>query len=568
MINVKDDPSVAGDGATDDRDAIQTIITNNPTEEIFFPRTATSAGGVSYLLSGSLTVSSVGQVLRGEAGGYFDGTILQFPEGVPGIIIKPAAAGASIRDLVLLGSEAWQQVFYYEGVLPAGFGGTNVADGVQVGANFTRLENVFVARFGRHGFNLANSDFEGGTGVSDECTLINCSAFNCRGYGLYTQGGDANASLFMNLSVGVCQLGGIREYSFLGNTYVAPNVAECHFDNAQGSVAPLANLASISRSSNVVTLTFTAPYVDTPLSNVFKIGQGVTVVGVSDASFNGTFIVTNVSGAVLTYSQAGADASVSGSGQARMAKMIETWSAAGLHTEGSYITTDNTSNRTVWVNLYEEGGQNALGDPNLPCSRFGSSQTVTGGMFGGYFNPSYGVPFIMGAGVAGVGHGFYSFPSVRWLSDTTAQYQEWLGKTATQTKRRYLKTFNGATTLWREEEGPNWWRLWSRDPDQDASAIIRLGADLAPGAYRTYVNSEQTEAVQVNLLAGSGTGGLVVGDGAGNVVATITAKGTIKLTPIVDADAGTGTLFRGSQHGNRLCFKDDDGTVTVLGPEP
>jgi probable HAF family extracellular repeat protein len=70
-----------------------------------------------------------------------------------------------------------------------------------------------------------------------------------------------------------------------------------------------ASPAGASRSSNLVTIT-------TALAHNFVAGDSVTIGGVSDPTFNGTFVIVSVpSSTTFTYSQSGADAS-SGSGTA------------------------------------------------------------------------------------------------------------------------------------------------------------------------------------------------------------------------------------------------------------
>jgi len=65
-------------------------------------------------------------------------------------------------------------------------------------------------------------------------------------------------------------------------------------------------IASISRSSNVVTVT-------TSSSNPFAVGQTVVIAGVADTTYNGSFGVTAVvSSTQFTYSESGADSSSSG----------------------------------------------------------------------------------------------------------------------------------------------------------------------------------------------------------------------------------------------------------------
>jgi hypothetical protein len=65
------------------------------------------------------------------------------------------------------------------------------------------------------------------------------------------------------------------------------------------------NIASITRSSNTVTVTTTT-------STGLTAGESFTVAGVADTSFNGAFAVNSVSGTTLVYSQTGSNATSSG----------------------------------------------------------------------------------------------------------------------------------------------------------------------------------------------------------------------------------------------------------------
>jgi len=64
-------------------------------------------------------------------------------------------------------------------------------------------------------------------------------------------------------------------------------------------------ISAISRSGNVVTAT-------TSTASSLTAGSGVSISGVGDASFDGSFLLTGVVGTTLTWTQIGADASSSG----------------------------------------------------------------------------------------------------------------------------------------------------------------------------------------------------------------------------------------------------------------
>ena len=76
--------------------------------------------------------------------------------------------------------------------------------------------------------------------------------------------------------------------------------------NTQASVVGYSLIQSISRVSNVVTVT-------TTLDHTFKTGQVVTIAGVTTSSFNGTFTITGTPTlTTFTYAQSGTNASSSG----------------------------------------------------------------------------------------------------------------------------------------------------------------------------------------------------------------------------------------------------------------
>jgi hypothetical protein len=71
---------------------------------------------------------------------------------------------------------------------------------------------------------------------------------------------------------------------------------------------PSTGISTISRASNIVTVVLAA-------NAILSAGDTVTIAGVTDPSFNGTFVITSVSasnGTTYTYNQAGSDASSTG----------------------------------------------------------------------------------------------------------------------------------------------------------------------------------------------------------------------------------------------------------------
>jgi hypothetical protein len=77
---------------------------------------------------------------------------------------------------------------------------------------------------------------------------------------------------------------------------------------SNGQNGPSTGISTISRASNVVTMVLTA-------NAILSVGDTVTIAGVTDPSFNGTFVITSVSasnGTTYTYDQSGSNASSTG----------------------------------------------------------------------------------------------------------------------------------------------------------------------------------------------------------------------------------------------------------------
>ncbi len=104
-------------------------------------------------------------------------------------------------------------------------------------------------------------------------------------------------------------------------------------------------VASIVRSSNIVTVTLTAPMPE-DLN-----GLAMTLSGVTDASFNGHFTMTSTGGTTLTYTQPGANAASSGGTLAMvtggfvlypMAEVLGVFNAASKSVDGQLTLAANT----------------------------------------------------------------------------------------------------------------------------------------------------------------------------------------------------------------------------------
>lgn len=111
------------------------------------------------------------------------------------------------------------------------------------------------------------------------------------------------------------------------------------FQNISGQVS------SISRKSNVVTVTFTANLAQDPT------GLTMTVSGVADASYNGSFQVTSTGGNSITYSNTGADGTSSGGTVSflnggyvlyPMAEVLSVYNASTKKVDGQLTLSANT----------------------------------------------------------------------------------------------------------------------------------------------------------------------------------------------------------------------------------
>lgn len=154
------------------------------------------------------------------------------------------------------------------------------------------------------------------------------------------RGAAVACALLLTLALGSCSGGGgggggggsRREVTVV----VSPTAAAVQLNQTLQMSAAVSNAPTLTiaanngavRASNVVTITTTTPH-------GFSVGQNVTVQGVSDSSFIGTFVVQSVpSPTTLTYNQTGADAS---SGGGTIPQNAVTWQVNGT-TGGSAAT--------------------------------------------------------------------------------------------------------------------------------------------------------------------------------------------------------------------------------------
>jgi hypothetical protein len=311
---------------------------------------------------------------------------------------------------------------------------------------------------------------------------------------------------------------------------------------------PDATFTSAVRASNVVTLTFSGPYLtgstghESIVGAKLKVGQGVTLLNCPDASFNGTFVILSVngSGSVVTYAQAGADATVNSGADrvARAAIPFDTWTVANI-VGGSFYSSSNAA-PTVWINPYSEGGQaSAFASPNVVIAPTWSDNpspnwVAPDGTAGS------GLPLIVYGTAPGTGAPGTNLPlGVVNPSDLGISTQTVIGTTvAGPLHESYcgpIAVGGVFPTIWRRQTNPTDAILTHGDPSQPGS-VLRLRFNIPAGF--TWLNSESGGMVRVNADAGTGTGGLLVGDGTGGASTTTIVGGNVTATGVIAPGGG------------------------------
>lgn len=446
-----------GDGVTDDWAVIQAAIDAYPGHTIYLPTRRSGTYVPSYLLLGTLTLSGAGTSLVGDGSGFLanqGGTVLEFgTPDVPGIVI--ANDGCRVEHLKLLGCQRWDQPRRYQGILPSGRYtnvdggppgvdantfvpgvGTCEADGILVQRSTAHVSNVFIEGFGRHGVMIT---------FGDNGFYGNVRCWNNRGYGIFVAPGqDTNTLYFVKCIAEVNQLGGMRDLCFLGNTWISPmceenNIDSFQFDDDTSHPAnqvhytgnnqfgtpvdchiPAANVVSITRSSNVATLTVDWAYRiddggDGTGTKALVSGQAVVLTGTTGGAFDGTWLIRTAAdvgggtGAQYTLHCPGADVSSPvTAGLMRCANPFEMWLAAqaairsvnpSLLPATGLLGTDYffLSPGATVISPYSESGR---------MMQFATGTVVigpVGGAADGQYDPAYGMPNVIWGQIPGLG---------------------------------------------------------------------------------------------------------------------------------------------------------------------
>lgn len=364
---------LVGDGITDDAPALQACINSNAGRRIFLPKVAASPSAVDYFLGSAITLSGNGMSFEGESGGYIGGTTLKWPAGTKGIIVNNATCqGCTVKNFNLVGSSPFTGASKNQCVIPStmegaagGVTGPSTDDGVQVGADFTRLENLYITQWGRHGVYFTGGDV-GGT-FADNTVIKMVIAYGNRGDGFYGHGGDFNAGQFDEAIAYYNQFWGVHDSGFLGNTWMSPQVTGNHQDSAGGAGSTTA--VNIARSSSVVTVSnFT--------THGLVVGNAIVISGASDATYNGTWFVATVPDANTVTFTNGAGTTSGVTANARISTCTEAWTASTL--DGGAYKIIGPSQSGSLIGAYSESGQ--------PPSKIAGNNTTFGGIFGAGFD--------------------------------------------------------------------------------------------------------------------------------------------------------------------------------------
>lgn len=465
---------------------------------------------MDYVLTGSAYLKGLGQWLECASGGTYgdntipstflggSGVILQWNADVTGIILDNALTQApKISGCYIRGNSKW-------GITSIAGSVAGTSDGIQVGSNHARIEDVFVQGWSNNGLNCDSS--LSGTYNGNNLFVIHSTFYYNRGNGIRTKGNDCNNGSFYNTDTSYNQYWGILESSFLGNDYYSPHTSSNHYAAATQSAGSTKNISTIGSVSNVVTTVFSTAHSMT--TGTYVVIAGVTYGGAT--SFNGTLgPITVVNSTTITYPQTREDSSGTG-GTGRAPTYQEQWTAQGLDGGGIKQPTAQAVNRSAYFSPYTEGGQ---GDSAGPGNKWSSVAIIFGGK-----NPDADMtlsPNIIYSATAQtrMTGGLYV-----WNENDVNNTAFYRAGTAAGAVRHFYQSYldNAGTGQWGIDVDPNGtsgqWILCRSTPGCASPRRLSFyGSASANGITR--ISSESTGAVQINLDANSGTGGLTVCSG-------------------------------------------------------
>jgi hypothetical protein len=380
---------VTEDGLSDDGPAINACLQQNAGKHIMLrKRGPSNAGGgtpTSVDIYSGETITMVGdaQHLDCEVPSLWGGGCrINFDPHLtgPGIAVPPTAYGVEISNLELWGGNCWAPTNLATYVLPPRINGWG-NDGILLAGGEPKLENVIVACFKRHGIQVAGDSVayaakENGYSQPDFFRFERVEVDGNRGYGVYVVGGDSNAGLVTFIDARDNQLGGIYDFSVLGNTWIAPGM----HTNTRSPIksGDTQAIKSISVRGNIATIT-TA---DAFARGVGTIGTWVTTTGSIDNGFDGTCKIAAVNEATkqLSCNFAHVDGLTTGG-------MVGTASSTSVY-DAYAATDDGSGNARKWkiAGPYSgRGGSSSQVVINPYCesdeqtSDFGNRTLVLGG---------------------------------------------------------------------------------------------------------------------------------------------------------------------------------------------
>jgi len=292
---------IVEDGVSDDGPGINACLKENPGKHIMLRKRGTSSAGggapTSVDIYSGETITMVGnaQHLDCEVPSLWSGGCrINFDPHLtgPGIAVPPRAQGVQISNLELWGGNCWAPTNLATYVLPPRINGWG-NDGILLAGGEPKLENVIVACFKRHGIHVAGDSVayaakENGYSQPDFFRFERVEVDGNRGYGVYVVGGDSNAGLVTFIDARDNQLGGIYDFSVLGNTWIAPGMHTNTRSPINSGVTQA--IRSISVRGNIATIT-TA---DAFARGAGTVGTWITTTDSIDHSFNGTCKVSAV----------------------------------------------------------------------------------------------------------------------------------------------------------------------------------------------------------------------------------------------------------------------------------
>lgn len=383
FVNALTDCGLRGDGVTDDSSALNTCISNNKGKTTWLPKTQGYASNTAdYYFASPIQLRGVGTKLIGSAVGGCNtqscATHLRFVSGIAqgvDVGLGNTCQNCSVEGLEIEGQDPYLSTDSSTGILPAascnttsygtGITGTSTSDGVAVGSTFVTLRNLEIYGWGRFGVLLNGYS----PSNADNVDVYNVTSYNNRGSGACSSGSDSNAGSWYQFHAYNNQIGGMEDYSFLGDVCYSCEVHSNHVDTGSTN-GPNMTISSAVGVSGTVTVT-------TADTSSLKVGNAVVVSGTTN--YNGTYFVATVSGTQFTFAKPG-DIPQETSGTAKRATITQTWNlAGGIAGAGFGYRATGGAVASVWINPYAESD-------NPPSQFSPTRQLIIGGDMGSGFD--------------------------------------------------------------------------------------------------------------------------------------------------------------------------------------